>query len=89
MDRLLKEYSTSYGKVRKFNDENIQLAIDDALKHVSKEKPVAVVGHITHEGWKLSAAARIGNDWTILAAAYRDFEADSDLSVAAQIVWTP
>lgn len=85
----LKEYSTQYGKVRKFSDDGIQSAIDAALKHVSKDKPVAVVGHVSHEGWRVSAAARIGDDWTIMAAAYDSWEPDEPLTVEGQVVWTP
>lgn len=89
MHKMLREYSTRYGKVRKFDDEMIQGAVDAALKHVSKDKPVAVVGHVTNEGWRVSAAARIGDDWTILAAAYDSFEPDEPLTVEGQVVWTP
>lgn len=89
MHPALKEYSAEYGKVRKFSDDNIQSAIDAALKHVSKDKPVAVVGHASKDGWRVSAAARIGDDWTIMAAAYDSWEPDDPLVVEAQVVWTP
>ena len=69
MNSLLKEYSSRLGKVRHFSDPAIQDAVDSALKYVSKDKPVAVVGHVTNDGWKLSAAARLGDDCTIMAAA--------------------
>ena len=88
MNSLLKEYSSRLGKVRHFSDPAIQDAVDSALKYVSKDKPVAVVGHVTNDGWKLSAAARIGDDWTIMAAAYDDWD-PGDITVEGQIVWMP
>ena len=88
MNSLLKEYSSRFGKIRHFSDPQIQDAVDSALKYVSKDKPVAVVGHVTNDGWKLSAAARIGDDWTIMAAAYDDWD-PGDITVEGQIVWMP
>lgn len=73
--------------LRKFSNAKIQAAIDDALSHVSKDKPVAVVAHATLEGVKLSAAARIGDDWTIMAAAFKDW--DGNMGAEAKVVWTP
>ena len=74
-------------RIQKFSDASIQKAIDDALSHVSKDKPVAVVAHATLDGIKLSAAARIGDDWTIMAGAYKDW--GGDMGAEAKVVWTP
>lgn len=89
MNSLLTEYNTPFGRVRKFSDVMIQDAVDEALKHVSKDKPVAAVGHVTNEGWRLSVAARLGDDWTIMAAAYDSWEPDEPLTAEGTIVWTP
>jgi hypothetical protein len=78
---------TETNGIRRFSDVKIQAAIDEALKHVTPEKPVAVVGHVTDEGWKLSAAARLGDDWSIMAAAYQDW--GGSVSADAAVVWTP
>ena len=84
----LKSFMTENGEVRHFQDSTIQRAVEDALRHVSKDNPVAVVGHITQEGWKLSAAVRIGNDWSVMAAAYKDWR-KPNFNVAGEVVWTP
>jgi len=89
MNKLLKEYSSKYGKVRHFKDSQIQDAVNKALAHVGRDKPVAIVGHVTNEGWKLSAAARIGDDWTIMAAAYDEFRDNQGITVSGTVVWTP
>ena len=89
MDRMLKEYSTQFGKVRHFSNPRIQDQIDAVLKHVSADKPVAVVGHVTNQGWKMSAAARIGDDWTIMAGAFKDWDVPDSFTVEGQILWTP
>lgn len=73
--------------IRRFTDARIQAAVEDALSHVSKDKPVAVVAHATLDGVKLSAAVRLGDDWSIMAAAYKDF--GGDLRAEAKVVWTP
>jgi hypothetical protein len=74
-------------RIQKFSDASIQRAIDDALTHVSKDKPVAVVAHATMQGVKLTAVARIGDDWTIMAAAFKDWH--GGMGAEAKVVWTP
>jgi hypothetical protein len=78
------------GNRRIFQDAKIQEAIDDALSHVSEDKPVAVVAHATPFGQRLSVAARIGDDWTIMVAGYRQVTpADTYYGAAGKVVWTP
>ena len=78
---------TQDGNIRRFTDARIQHAIDEALSHVGADKPVAVVAHVTLDGVKLSVAARLGTDWTINAAAFKDW--GGDMGVDARVVWTP
>lgn len=84
MNKLLVE---GVDGVRRFSDANIQAAVEDALSHVTTDKPVAVVGHATLDGWKLSAAYRAGDDWTIMVAAYQDW--GKPVTGEAKVVWTP
>lgn len=86
MNFMLKEVD---GR-RMFTDEKIQEAIDDALQYVTDEKPVAVVAHATPMGQRLSIAARLGDDWSIMVAAYRQVTPkDAYYGAAAKVVWTP
>lgn len=87
MNFMLKEKKPG---IRAFSDERIQDAIDDALSHVSDDSPVAVVAHATPFGQRLSIAAKVGDDWSIMAAAYRQVTpADTYYGAEAKIVWTP
>lgn len=76
-------------EIRRFSDDKIQDAIDEALSHITADKPVAVIAHATLEGVKLSAAVRLGTEWSILAAAYKDWGGEGDLGAEAKVVWTP
>ena len=87
MNFMLKEREG----IRMFSDSKIQEAIDDALQHVSEDKPVAVVAHATPMGQRISLAVRLGDKWSIMAAAYRQASRKEHTSygVAAKVVWTP
>jgi hypothetical protein len=82
--------STEDGR-RIFNDSAVSEAVNAALAHVSEDKPVAVVAHATPLGQRLSIAVRLGDDWSIMAACYREVRASDkvDLGYGAQVVWTP
>jgi len=82
MPDLLKTHD-----IRKFTDARIQAAVEDALQFVDADTPVAAVAHATTEGVKLSLAYRAGKDWTIMAAAYKDWH--GDMGAEAKVVWTP
>lgn len=84
----LREFSTTEGPIRHSFNDRIQEYVDDALKELDKDTPVAVVGHIHEEGWKVSAAARIGDQWSIMAYAFDEWK-DPDFNVGAKVVWTP
>lgn len=75
--------------IRRFADANIQSAVDSALSELDPWKKVAVVAHATNEGWKLSAAVKLGDKFSIMAAAYDDYQFDGTPNFEAKAVWTP
>lgn len=91
MDSKLVESPTG---IRKFSNEKLQSAIDDALSELSGDTKVAVVAHgiYLNDGTSLkslatlSAAVKIGNQWSIMVAGYKDF-AKGDLGAEAKVVW--
>lgn len=97
MDALLYERLDDDGHlIRRFSDERIQSAIDEAMSHIDADTPVATVAHLVVDGSgrasaKVSIATRFGDSVTIQAAAFADWGGGSaaDLGAAAKIVWTP
>lgn len=85
----LEEISMPSGKnLRRFRNERIRKAVDEALSLVSKDNPVAVIGHVSNDGWKLSAVARRGDEWSVMVAMYQDWDG-GDFRAEGSVVWTP
>jgi len=72
--------------LRKFSDVALQGAIDRALAAVPADKKGAVVAHADGDSVTLSVVGRIGNDWTIVAAGYRNW--DGKLGAEAEVRYT-
>lgn len=79
--------------IKRFSDARIQAAIDSALAELGPNEPIAVVAHHIYNSdgtnrTQLSAAIRLGNDWSIMAAGYKDWT-KGDLGAEAKVVWKP
>ena len=74
-------------EIRRFSDAALQTQIDKVLAQVPADKPVAVIAHADTNGAALSAMVRLGDQWSVLAAAYKPWK--GALSAEAELVWTP
>jgi len=74
-------------EIRRFSDSALQAQIDKVLALVPADKAVAVVAHADTQGAALTAMVRLGDQWSILAAAYKPYK--GSLSAEAELVWTP
>jgi hypothetical protein len=74
-------------EIRRFSDSALQTQIDKVLALVPADKSVAVVAHADTQGAALTAMVRLGDQWSILAAAYKPYK--GSLSAEAELVWTP
>ena len=79
--------SQTTGGIRRFDDANIQNAIDKALMELPADRKVAVVAHADLKGASLSLVTRLGNDWSIAAACYKPYT--GPLSAEAVVRWSP
>lgn len=73
-------------EVRKFADANVQAAVDRALAAVPAGKSGAVVAYANLQGASLAVMARIGDHWSVVAAAYKPF--GGALAAEAETRWT-
>ena len=72
--------------VRKFSDENLQAAIDRAVERAGS-KHGAVVAHIDDgKNVSLSVVGRVGDHWTVTAAAFKPWH--GKLSAEAEVVYS-
>ena len=78
---------TESNGIRRFSDKKLQSAIDAAIARRKPDRPLVVVAHADGEKAYLSAAYHAGNEWTIVAAAYKDY--DEPFRYGAEVVWTP
>ena len=92
-DFSLQERVLASGKIQRyFTDDKLQAAIEDAFQHIDADTPIAVVAHGQYVGGgaaiaHLSAAARLGDDVTIVAAAFKEWH--GDVGAGLKVVWTP
>jgi hypothetical protein len=83
------------GKIRRFTDDRIRAAVDNALAQLSDDDQVATVAHAAwkRDGSKfatLSIAARDDDgEWTVMAGGYADWTHELDVGVEAKVVWKP
>jgi hypothetical protein len=73
--------------IRRFSDANLQRAIDRTLAALPADRKVAVVAHADTKGAALSAVVRLGDEWSVMAAAYKPY--GKPLEAEAQVVWSP
>ena len=85
--RLAMENMAEITTIRRFSDAALQTQIDKVLAQVPADKPVAVIAHADTNGAALSAMVRLGDQWSVLAAAYKPWK--GALSAEAELVWTP
>lgn len=91
MNELVKEVINGR-EVRKFSNIKIQEAIESALKSLPPGANVAVVGNVEYSGQKTlagSIAVKLGDNWSIMAGGYKNFEVKDDWGVGGRIIWTP
>ena len=74
-------------EIRRFSDSALQAQIDKVLAQVPADKPVAVVAHADTVGASLSAFVRMGDEWSLMVAAYKAYT--GPLSAEAELIWTP
>lgn len=73
--------------IHMFDNSAIQAHIDKALSAVPKDKKGAVVAFIDEKGnSRLSVAGKLGNDWTIVAEAKKDYH--KPIEANAEVVFT-
>lgn len=96
MDSMLREFtvpaqSRLWGatipeqKVRVFADEGLQASIDRAIAR-SNAKHGAVVAHVDGDGASLSVVGKLGDHWSVAAAAYKPYR--GKLAYGAQVVFS-
>jgi len=78
---------TETAGIRRFDDPNIQSAIDRALKALPSDRKVAAVAHANLTGVSLSLVTRLGGDWSVAASCYKPYA--GKLVAAAEVVWSP
>ena len=74
--------------IRRFSDSKLSEAIDSALKRKKDKKDLVVVGHVDKEVMYFSALYKIGDDFSIVAAAYKSKDAPG-IGYGAEVIWTP
>jgi hypothetical protein len=94
VNELNRPTLTETNGIRRFDDANIQRAVERALALIPPEQHVAVVAHadgdFTLGGASLTAVARMGDAWTVMVAAYKPYKGGlKNLTLGAEVVWTP
>ncbi len=72
--------------VRRFTDETIQRAIDSATSRLSGDTRGASVAHVDGNGASLSIVGKVGDHWSVAAAAYKPYH--GKLSAEAEVVYS-
>ena len=73
--------------IRRFDNSQIQKAIDRAIAAKAADKKVASVAHADLEGVSLSMVVKLGDTWSIAAGAYKPWK--GPLAAEAEVVWSP
>ena len=66
---------TETNGIRRFTDSKLSDAIDAALKRRNPTKDLIVVGHIDRDRLYFSALYKLGDNFSIVAAAYKSTDA--------------
>ena len=75
--------------IRRFSDSALDEAITAAIARKKDKKDLVVVGHIDKDKLYFSALYKLGDDFSLVAAAYKSRSAPSDWGYGAEVIWTP
>ena len=75
--------------IRRFDDASLQSAIDSAIRRRSPNKDLVVVAHADDQKLYFSAAYKMKDDWTIVAAAYKSKDKPAGWGYGAEVIWEP
>jgi hypothetical protein len=83
---------TERAGIRTFDDANIQKAIDRAIAEAESSTQFAghklmTVAHADLNGMSLSAVVKLGDSWSVMAAAYKPWS--GPLAAEAKVAWSP
>ena len=79
---------TETNGIRRFSDSKLDEAINAAIARKKTDKDLVVVGHIDRNKLYFSALYKIGDDFSVVAAAYKEREAPQ-WDYGAEVIWTP
>ncbi|KKN07291.1 hypothetical protein LCGC14_1068640 [marine sediment metagenome] len=80
---------TETNGIRRFSDKKLDEAITAAIARKKDKKDLVVVGHIDKNKLYFSALYKLGDDFSLVAAAYKSRSAPSDWGYGAEVIWTP
>lgn len=73
--------------IRRFSDQRIGEAIDKALATVPAGQHGAAIAYATTEGARLAVAGRLGDHWSIVVAASKDWSGELEVEAAVRYTW--
>lgn len=74
--------------IRRFDDVNIQRAVERALAAMPDGKRFAIVAHADLSGGvSLSAVTKLGGDWSVAVSAFKPYS--GPIVAEAEVVWSP
>ena len=78
---------TESNGIRRFSNNKVQSAINNALAKLPKDHKLAVVAHADLEGASLTTVVKLDDKWSVQAGAYKPWR--GKLSAEAEVVWSP
>ena len=73
--------------IRRFDNAEIQKAVDRALSSLPEDRKLAVVAHADLTGVSLSLVTRLGSDWSVAASCYKPYK--GEMAAEAEVRWSP
>jgi hypothetical protein len=73
--------------IRRFSDQKIGEAIDQALKLVPTGKSGAVVAYADMQGARLAVMARMGDAWSVVGVLEKPWKGQLAASAAVRFAW--
>ena len=85
---------TETNGIRRFTDSKLDEAINAAIIRKRPDKDLVVVGHVDQDKIYFSALYKLGDDFSVVAAAYKSkwLSAEEDQGkwgFGAEVAWTP
>lgn len=74
-------------EIRKFSNAKLQEACDRVLAAAPAGTAGAVVAHADLEGASLSVFGRVGDHWTLVAAAYKPYHGELSAEAEMRFTW--